>query len=360
MQDGVRWLDEQDLALINALQLHPRASWSVLGATLGVDPVTVARRWSRLSARGEAWVALSPGPRLFERVCVAFVEIDCPLGDAPQVVRALNDRPHLLTIERAAGGYDLLATVATADLAAMSRLTLDVLPTVPGVSAVRARIVTHMFTEGGRWRIDALAPGQRAQLTATTAPPATGERQRRTVPTTAADRAILDRLAHDGRASYRALAAALDTSASTVKRRVDRLVGLGLLRLRCDFARPLGGWPVAVTFWAKVPPADLPDIGHAVMRLPQTRNCAAVSGPNNLVVQASLHALADVPRFETRLAAVHPAVDIAERVITLRHEKLLGRLLDAHGRSVGVVPPDLWSEPESPASPSTGISGPRG
>ncbi|MDH6109724.1 DNA-binding Lrp family transcriptional regulator [Kitasatospora sp. MAP12-15] len=53
-------LSEDDLALINALQLRPRASWTVLGAALGVDPVTVARRWNRLARRGEAWGGGAP------------------------------------------------------------------------------------------------------------------------------------------------------------------------------------------------------------------------------------------------------------------------------------------------------------
>lgn len=47
MQSDVRLLSEEDLALVHALQLQPRASWSVLGRALDVDPVTVARRWSR-------------------------------------------------------------------------------------------------------------------------------------------------------------------------------------------------------------------------------------------------------------------------------------------------------------------------
>ncbi|MER6273808.1 hypothetical protein ACFY0B_11540 [Streptomyces sp. NPDC001797] len=122
--------------------------------------------------------------------------------------------------------------------------------------------------------------------------------------------------------------------------------GRGLLRFRCDFARPLGGWPVAATLWARVPPADLPEIGHALVRLPETRNCAAVRGPHNLVLQASLHSVSDVLRLETQLATAHPSLDIVDRVIALRQDRLMGRLRDPHGRSVGIVPPDFWSEPE--------------
>ncbi|MEU3528974.1 hypothetical protein AB0E62_34840 [Streptomyces sp. NPDC038707] len=118
-----------------------------------------------------------------------------------------------------------------------------------------------------------------------------------------------------------------------------------MLRLRCDFARPLGGRPVAVPFWARVPPADLPEVGHALVRRPGTRNCAAVSGPCDLILRAGLHSLDDVPRLETRVAVAHPGLHIADRVITLRHDKLLGRLLDPCGRSTAVVPPDIWAEP---------------
>ncbi|QKW25561.1 Lrp/AsnC family transcriptional regulator [Streptomyces seoulensis] len=342
MQETAKPLSEDDLALIHALQLRPRASWTELGRVLAVDPVTVARRFARLNGQGAAWVGLSPGARLFEQVRAAFVEIDCAPGAAARTAAALAAHPHLLTLERSAAGHDILATIATADLPALSRYTLDVLPRVTGITAVRVRIVTHMFTEGGRWRIAALEPGQRSRLTA---PPAAGPPRPGHRGITAFDRALLARLAHDGRASYQSLATALGVSLSSARRRVERLVRLDLLRFRCDFARPLGGWPVAVTFRARAAPTELPEIGHALVRRPETRNCAAVTGPDNLVLQASLHCVEDVPRLETQLAAAHPGLDIVDRTITLRHDKLLGRLLDPHGRSVGVVPPDVWAEP---------------
>ncbi|WP_369368179.1 Lrp/AsnC family transcriptional regulator [Streptomyces sp. CG4] len=340
--DAPALLTEDDLALINALQLQPRASWTELGRALEVDPVTVARRFGRLSEQGAAWVGFSPGPRLFEQICVAFVVIDCAPGATTGVAQALSAHPHMLTIERAAAGHDILAIAATRDLPALSRYTLDLLPHLPGITAVEVRIVTHMFTEGGRWRIAALDPAQRAQLTGpppAQTPVAPGE-------ITPFDRALITRLAHDGRAPYQTLASDLGVSLNTAKRRTEQLTRRGLLRFRCDFARPLGGWPVAATLWARVPPADLPEIGHALVRLPETRNCAAVSGPHNLILQASLHSVSDVLRLETQLATAHPSLDIVDRVIALRQDKLMGRLLDPHGRSVGIVPPDFWSEPE--------------
>jgi hypothetical protein len=47
---------------------------------------------------------------------------------------------------------------------------------------------------------------------------------------------------------------------------------------------------------------------------------------------------------------MHPSLDIIDRAVMLRQDKLLGHLLDPHGRSLGVVPADLWSDPGSPAA----------
>ncbi|WP_244902667.1 Lrp/AsnC family transcriptional regulator [Streptomyces griseoruber] len=341
-------LSEGDLALIHALQLRPRASWTELGRTLGVDAVTAARRFRQLTERGEAWVGVSPGPTLLHRLCVAFAEIDCAAGAADAVAGALRGHPHAVTIERTADTHRLLATVVTADIAAMARYTLDVLSAVPGIAAVRTRIVTHMFAEGGQWQIDALDREQRSLLRT---PPGGGETGRGTgsEEITSRDRTLLSLLHYDGRASFQTLAEALGTTAFTVRRRLDRLTRLGLVRFRCDFARPLGGWPVAVTFWATAPVRELPAVGHALVRLPEVRNCAAVTGEHNLVVQATLHSVSDVPRLEIRLCDVHPGLVVTDRTMTLRHDKLLGRVLDPRGRSLGVVPPDVWCEPGTSA-----------
>ncbi|MGW1327901.1 AsnC family protein [Streptomyces antibioticus] len=53
--DGFVDWSETDLQFIPALQIHPRAPWSLVGAVLGVSPATVARRWARLNDAGLAW-----------------------------------------------------------------------------------------------------------------------------------------------------------------------------------------------------------------------------------------------------------------------------------------------------------------
>lgn len=153
-----------------------------------------------------------------------------------------------------------------------------------------------------------------------------------------------------GRASYQSLRAAVDSSPATVKRRIEQLLRLGLLRFRCDFARSLGGWPVGVNFHADVPSDHLPEVGYAMLRMPQIRSCAAVTGPHNLIMQASLHSESDIVGFESQIAAAHRGLVVARRDITLRNDKLLGHVLDPLGRSIDVIVPDVWAEPTIRAS----------
>lgn len=49
-------VDRLDLALLHALQIAPRASWTRIGQAIGVDPVTAARRWTRLTGEGYGWL----------------------------------------------------------------------------------------------------------------------------------------------------------------------------------------------------------------------------------------------------------------------------------------------------------------
>ncbi|MER6074279.1 hypothetical protein ABT187_36725 [Streptomyces sp. NPDC001817] len=104
--------------------------------------------------------------------------------------------------------------------------------------------------------------GQCAQLAVPVAPrPA----RRGAGDITAVDHALLARLAHDGRASRQALS----TDPPTVERGVEQLTRFGV---SVATSPALGGWPVAITCRAKVPLADLPAVGRALIRPPETRS----------------------------------------------------------------------------------------
>ncbi|MFI8932345.1 Lrp/AsnC family transcriptional regulator [Streptomyces sp. NPDC053474] len=334
--------DELDLALVHALQLQPRAPWSLLGQTLGISPVTAARRWRRLADAGVAWVTAYGLPSPVDSGCVAFLDVDCVPGRLWRIADTLAEEPHVLTVEHFAQGGDLFVTAAFTDLALLSRYSTDRLGGLPGVSSVRVRLATGFYTEGVRWRLDSLEPSQRNDLHGKHPGGYTQHSQVRE-----ADRALLIQLGIDGRRDQAELADATGLSPSTVRRRLDRMAACDTIRFRCEIAARDAGRPVLASYEAVVPPDRLDEIGPQLAKLPEVRLCAAVTGPRNLCFSLWLRTLADSQRMEAALTRTYPDLHIAQRRVSLRTIKRMGRILDTDGRAVRAVPMDIWRNPAS-------------
>ncbi|WIX89287.1 Lrp/AsnC family transcriptional regulator [Amycolatopsis sp. DG1A-15b] len=337
MSEESAMLAEQDLKLADALQAAPRASWSTLGDALGLGAVTVSRRWDALVERGEAWLTAYAGGELIERLAAAFVSIDCEPGAVFPVAAVLAADVHVATVEHVAGPGDLLAHVVAPSLRELGAHVASRVAAIPGVARVRTTLSPRIFTEGSRWRVRAISPGQREALSAKPA------RQRTPLRFDAADRALILALGADARASAAALADSLGVGATTVRRRLDGLLGRGAIRIRCEIARPASPAPVTVTLWLRVPPDKLETTARSLAMVPEVRMCAALTGAANLMLVLWLPSSHDVLSVEAQLAAKLPWLEITGRAVTLRSVKLMGRLLDFEGRGTGRVPLDFWA-----------------
>ncbi|GAA4996433.1 AsnC family transcriptional regulator [Yinghuangia aomiensis] len=331
-------LDETDLALVNALQAAPRASWTLIGQALGISAVTAARRWERLRSRGLAWVTAYGGAFVQEVNCAAFVEVDCH----PSQVRAVTERlvrdPRITGIEHVSGGTDLFLTVMVSDLTALSQLSIEVIGAQEGVNATRSMIATHLFTEGSRWDLRSLAPHQRGMLRPGDDAPSTG------IGTVAPeDRPLLIALGRDGRLGYGELAEATGMSESTVRRRVSRMLREGSVIPRCEIAHGISGFPVFVHYLADVPSAAMARIGASIAAVTEVRMCASIAARHALLITAWVRSVPDTRRLEAHLAERFPELAIQDRRLTLANPKRMGHLLDPEGRNTGFVPMDLWA-----------------
>ncbi|HWD04921.1 MAG TPA: Lrp/AsnC family transcriptional regulator [Amycolatopsis sp.] len=330
-------LSESDLKLVDALQTRPRASWSELGRALGIGAVTAARRWDTLVERGQAWLTAYPGGELVSQLALAFVEVRCAPGAALTVARALSGDPHVATIEYVAGHCDLHIHVVAPALRDIADYVLHRLSRLPGVAGTRTVVSPRLFTEGSRWRVRAISPGEREALVSppsrTSGPLRFGE----------LDRALVLALGADGRASAATLAAALGVGASTVRRRLGLLLSRGAIRLRCEIARPLSPAPVTAMLWLRVPPDKLETTARSLAMLPEVRMCAAITGSANLMLVVWLGSQHDTVPLESSLAAKLPWLEIVDRAVTLRGLKLMGRLLGTTGLAAGRVPLDFWA-----------------
>ncbi|WP_078518923.1 Lrp/AsnC family transcriptional regulator [Streptomyces sp. Tu6071] len=326
---------ESDLALLHALQLAPRIPWSALAPVLGASPTALAARWARLRERRLAWLCASPpsgvGGATAQR---ALVEVDCALADLDTVVSALEALPFVRGLAFAARGRQLVLTLAASSFAELSRLLLDEVSRVPGITALRSHLGTMVHRDGGGWRLGALDPAQCATIGAH--PRATRTR----APLTAGPidlqspvyAPLVAALAEDSRTRAVDLAVRTGRPAATIRRQVNRLLGAGALVLRCELAQPWTGRPVAGVWWCAAPPVRRE---AALARLcvdPRVRLCLSTTGPAALVVTAWTSGLLQADRFQTRLEELLGAGAVLDSAILLRTRKRAGRLLAPDGR----------------------------
>jgi DNA-binding Lrp family transcriptional regulator len=339
-------LSELDLALINALQISPRASWTAVGDALGISPVTASRHWDRLVSPGLAWVTAHPGPRCAVSHCVAFVEVRCVPGDSHAVATALARDAHAISVDLITSDADLFVTVLTPGLATLERYIYGRIAQLPGVTSIETTLATQIYGEGSRWRLRSLDPEQRTTLHLLEADSAGSAVRHQFSPL---DQKIFLALGEDGRLPWAALAAHTGTTPATARRTLDRLVTTGEVALRCDVAAQLTGWPVDAWLRAQVPPQDLEGTARALLQLPELRMCAAVTGKQNLFIAVWLRTLADIARLEIALTRRFSQLTITDRAIVLRTSKRMGHTLDEQGCSAAMTPMDIWSDPNPPS-----------
>ncbi|ESU48693.1 transcriptional regulator, AsnC family protein [Streptomyces sp. HCCB10043] len=171
-------------------------------------------------------------------------------------------------------------------------------------------------------------------------------------------------LAEDCRQPAARLAERTGVSASTVRRRLERMHREDALVYRCEVARYLSGWPVSVTMWGIAPPGETARIASQLIGLREMRLCASLSGPYNLLLTVWLRSAEDIATFEARLGTRFPELAIADRAVTLWPLKLAGQILDPKGRHLRGVPVRFWEDPVAERAEGDLLerlrSGPRG
>ncbi|AWL38457.1 Lrp/AsnC family transcriptional regulator [Streptomyces sp. SM18] len=343
MQDFAReaepGLDETDLALAHAMQIAPRATWTELGAVLGLSPATAARRWGRLSETGQAWVTATGSPTLWRSFCNAFLDVDCVPSQRREVALALARDARTKAVLELTSGCDLHVNVITRDLSALARFALDHVSLLPGVLKVATQVGTRIYQAGDSWRLNALSRAQREQLRPG-APVTEPDAQPGRLP--AADRELLLALAPDGRRTVTELAEDTGASHTATRRRLSRLVSTGAVSFRCEISQNLTGWPVTTMLRGRVPYTERKGAADQLARMPEVRQLVATSGSANILASTWLHSVDDALELEERISSALPGFEIVDHAIVLRTVKRQGWILDSLGRRAECVPIDPW------------------
>lgn len=323
-------LSEDDLRLVHALQVAPRAPWAGLGEVLQRSPQALSARWDRLHGSGRAWVAAYPGGR-FRDFVFALAEVRCDPARRGAVIDELCADRRVVTVEEST--HHLVLTVMTPDLDALSAFVLDDLARRPAVVEVVTHVMTGVHRDGSAWNLDALGAGEVHRLRTRHGTP-------RIDPAVSPPRevgALLDALVRDGRAPASEIARELGLDPSTVRRQLDRLLRCGLVSIRCEVAGAAVGHPVSCTWRARVAASDLRRTLAALETLAGLRLLASTTGTANLVLTVWARDLGQLFAVEQLLGDRLPWVDLVDSALNLRTRKRVGWLLDACGRSTGVV-----------------------
>lgn len=321
-------LDTIDRRLLNALQIEPRASWSELAPVVGVDAVTLGRRWERIRTEGIAWVT---GLRNLGQG--ALIEIECEPARLVAAAETLARDPSLIVLDETSGGRDLLATVFLDDMPALSQHVTEIMGGIPGVRAARTHVINEVLVEGGSWRLRELS-AEEAERVPRFRPPRA--RAARTVPPEVRT-AIETELHRDGRAAISAIAGKYDIGAQRVADGIATLRQSGELLLRTDIARALSGWPIYAWYFVEAPARTIDLARSAIAQVPEVRLAVTASSRYNLILAVWLRRLADVNRFEIALEAALPGARIADRSVVLRIRKHMNQAIGVDSRAMGSI-----------------------
>jgi DNA-binding Lrp family transcriptional regulator len=280
-------IDDLDRQIIRALQVDPRAGFSVIGEVLGVSEQTVARRFRRMRADGLLRVIGMVDPRHLGQ-SEWIVRVTCRPGGTRPLADALARRDDVSWVTLSAGGSEIDCSVRSLSDEQRDDLLLQRLPATSQVLGLTAHAILHRFAGAysGDWTGyggEPLTPAQVTALQSAAPVPAASVSPAEPVTLQDDDAPLIAELTRDGRASYAALAAATGWSQGRVTRRLAALFGSGVLYLDLDLATELLGFPTTAYLWLRVEPASLVAVGTELARHQEVPFVAAVTGPANLV-----------------------------------------------------------------------------
>jgi DNA-binding Lrp family transcriptional regulator len=327
-------LDAIDRQIVHTLTVEPRASFRTVAEVTGISDQTAARRYRRLSeTAGLRVLGVLDGSRLgWVRW---FVRLQTTPGSADSIADALARRPDTSWVRLASGGTEVVCVVEARTPEQRDALFLRGLPGSRRIVQISAHSIMHDFTPGPWQEVSrALSAAQLALLSRGGDPPGSPRSWAGSPPPqtplaplaqlTPEDESLVAELARDGRVSHAALATAIHWHESTVRRRIDELRRVGLVRFEVDLDHRVLGMTVDVMLWLSVEPARLDQAGRALATHPEIPFAGATTGPTNLVATAAFRDTQHLYEYLTTQLAGLPGVTSVQTAPVIRTVKRTG------------------------------------
>jgi DNA-binding Lrp family transcriptional regulator len=342
MSDKAFTIDELDDRLIHALQLDGRVPFARLAQLLGVSEQTVARRFRRLRSAGIVRVLgmVDPAP-LGESAWI--VRIQSRPDAAASLADALARRPDVGWVTLTSGGSEIICVTRSRTSRQRNDLLLQRLPKTAPVIGFGAQAVMHRFEDRAGWtsglgRLDedqiesllsqAIGGGVNSGGARLVTDPGPGPEL------SVEDDAMLAALAVDGRMPIAQLAVITGWTPTKVNRRLEELVGAGLLYFDAEVALEVLGFRSQAFLWLTVGAAELHATGLELAGHDPVVFVAATTGASNLVASVVCRDGAELYRYVTEGLGGLPALRHLEISPFLRRIKQGGSMMDGERLAV--------------------------
>lgn len=278
-------LDLLSQRIIGALQIDGRASWRRIADVLDEPVRTVARRGAALLDDRTVQVVGLPS-----HSPTHLLRLQCRPDGVRSVAREVAAWPHSVFVYALSGSAEVIAELMM-PIDALAPLLLDELPALEGVRNHSLTPVLQYFRTVAEWRPGVLTA---EEMTALDIPGTPAEQYRPDQSLDAADQAIVEALADDGRTTFEAIASLVGVSEPTARRRIDQLIQRGIVRIRAVVEPGLLGLPVESLLWIRCSPDHARAVGTALAASPQVRYAAFVMGDHPVLADVTTPDIAEL------------------------------------------------------------------
>jgi DNA-binding Lrp family transcriptional regulator len=321
----------ENVRILRALQIDPRASFASIGAALGLTETTVSRRYRRMRSDGVIRVAgiVDPGALGQSKW---LVRVRCRPGSVTAIADALAKRDDVNWVAITAAGSEVTCAVRSRTQEERDDLLGLRLPRTAAVIDINAAAMLRQFV-GGRGHYWAALRGtltaeQEARLGTDGSPflenPVV---TRDPIPLSPPDEKLLGLLAIDGRAALVDLAAATGLTAGRVSRRLQALLAHRVVHIDVEIAAAALGFHARANLWLRVHPSAIKTVGRFLAQQPEIAFAAAVTGPDNIHAVAHCRDLDELFEFTSDRIGSMPGLQSMEVSPLLRHVKQAGTRL---------------------------------
>lgn len=310
-------VDEADRQIAACLQVSGRASWGKIARVLDLPERTVQRRGQRLLESGIVKVSTSIDSTKVAHARPLLIRIRTGTGRVWPIARSLAARSDASSVSILEGSNEIAGMFMLRDRPAIRKMLFQDLPATEGILHTTSTTVLRFFRTAYDWYPPILEDSAVAQLRPDYFSPERRDGTEVSV-LSADEEAVVEALSVDGRLSVKAIADELGITAATAKRRVESLLGRGIIHVRTEVVPAVFGFGLEVLLWLTAPSQHIDQTGVDLAKHSSIKFCAAATGTSMFWVNALFRDEEDFYSFVTGdFFTEHPEVRLEESLVVV-------------------------------------------